>query len=125
MESKKLQMLINPTKAPEAYQLVKRWETEGAGEKGYENKKILEILHAWSHLMELYGVTDTMKLAMLLARGTAVPVQAIPVQHAIEPEPKELRERSEETIQEADQNDQDYLALLAGVQAHAKMKRNN
>lgn len=118
-------MLINPTKAPEAYQLVKRWETEGAGEKGYENKKILEILHAWSHLMELYGVTDTMKLAMLLARGTAVPVQAIPVQHAIEPEPKERRERSEETIQEADQNDQDYLALLAGVQAHAKMKRNN
>ncbi|MGH0944939.1 hypothetical protein ACQVTS_27855 [Bacillus mycoides] len=34
MEPKKLQMSINPIKAPEAYQLVKRWE------KGYENKKV-------------------------------------------------------------------------------------
>jgi hypothetical protein len=30
-------MSINPIKAPEAYQLVKRWEKkEGSGEKGYE-----------------------------------------------------------------------------------------
>ncbi|OLR25988.1 hypothetical protein [Bacillus cereus] len=121
MEPKKLQMSINPIKAPEAYQLVKRWEKEGSGEKGYENKKIQEVLTAWSNLMELHGVTDTMKLAMLLARGVPAPVSSI----------QQTSTQTEETVltspdpveEEIDPNEEDYLALLAGVQAKAQAQR--
>ncbi|MGG3652568.1 hypothetical protein ABES36_14185 [Bacillus pseudomycoides] len=121
MEPKKLQMSINPIKAPEAYQLVKRWEKEGSGEKGYENKKIQEVLTAWSNLMELHGVTDTMKLAMLLARGVPAPLSSI----------QQTSTQTEETVlttpdsveEEIDPNEEDYLALLAGVQAKAQAQR--
>ncbi|PGV98342.1 hypothetical protein COD86_05190 [Bacillus cereus] len=121
MEPKKLQMSINPIKAPEAYQLVKRWEKEGSGEKGYENKKIQEVLTAWSNLMELHGVTDTMKLAMLLARGVPAPISSI----------QQTSTQTEETVltspdsveEEIDPNEEDYLALLAGVQAKAQAQR--
>lgn len=121
MEPKKLQMSINPIKAPEAYQLVKRWEKEGSGEKGYENKKIQEVLAAWSNLMELHGVTDTMKLAMLLARGVPAPVSSI----------QQTSTQTEDTVltspdpveEEIDPNEEDYLALLAGVQAKAQAQR--
>lgn len=122
MEPKKLQMSINPAKAPEAYQLVKRWEKEGSGEKGYENKKIQEVLTAWSNLMELHGVTDNMKLAMLLARGISVPMS---VEQEISPQKQETPIIKEEPVMnvETDPNEQDYLAILASAQAKAKAQR--
>ena len=128
MEPKKLQMSINPTKTPEAYQLVKRWENEGSGEKGYENKKILEVLNAWSNLMELHGVTDTMKLAMLLARGNSAPIQSVSneIRYRKEEESVSFSENTKDGVtEEEDPNDEDYLAILAGVQANAKVKRDS
>ena len=128
MEPKKLQMSINPTKTPEAYQLVKRWENEGSGEKGYENKKILEVLNAWSNLMELHGVTDTMKLAMLLARGNSAPIQSVSneIRYQKEEESVSSSENTKDGVtEEEDPNDEDYLAILAGVQANAKVKRDS
>ncbi|QWH75338.1 hypothetical protein EXW59_00025 (plasmid) [Bacillus mycoides] len=127
MEPKKLQMSINPTKTPEAYQLVKRWENEGSGEKGYENKKILEVLNAWSNLMELHGVKDTMKLAMLLARGNAAPIKSILSEIGYQKEEESISssEKTEGVMtEEVDPNEEDYLAILAGVQANAKVKRD-
>ncbi|OUB39975.1 hypothetical protein [Bacillus thuringiensis] len=127
MELKKLQMSINPIKTPEAYQLVKRWENEGSGEKGYENKKILEVLNAWSNLMELHGVKDTMKLAMLLARGNAAPITSIlsGIEYQKEEESISSSEKTEGVMtEEVDPNEEDYLAILAGVQAKAKVKRD-
>ncbi|MGE6619660.1 hypothetical protein [Bacillus mycoides] len=127
MELKKLQMSINPTKTPEAYQLVKRWENEGSGEKGYENKKILEVLNAWSNLMELHGVKDTMKLAMLLARGNMAPITSIlsGIEYQKEEESISSSEKTEGVMtEEVDPNEEDYLAILAGVQANAKVKRD-
>lgn len=121
MEPKKLQMSINPIKAPEAYQLVKRWEKEGSGEKGYENKKIQEVLTAWSNLMELHGVTDTMKLAMLLARGVPAPISSI--QQTSTQTEKTVLTSSDSVEEEIDPNEEDYLALLAGVQAKAQAQR--
>ncbi len=118
-------MSINPIKAPEAYQLVKRWEKEGSGEKGYENKKIQEVLIAWSNLMELYGVTDTMKLAMLLARGGPAPISN--EEHkasSIHPPEVPTGPANDPIIEEEiDPNEEDYLAILAGVQQKAKAKR--
>ncbi|PEQ06757.1 hypothetical protein [Bacillus toyonensis] len=128
MEPKKLQMSINPTKTPEAYHLVKRWENEGSGEKGYENKKILEVLNAWSNLMELHGVTDTMKLAMLLARGNSAPIQSVSneIRYRKEEESVSSSEKTKDGVtEEEDPNDEDYLAILAGVQANAKVKRDS
>ncbi|ANN35865.1 MULTISPECIES: hypothetical protein [Bacillus cereus group] len=121
MEPKKLQMSINPIKAPEAYQLVKRWEKEGSGEKGYENKKIQEVLTAWSNLMELHGVTDTMKLAMLLARGVPAPISSI--QQTSTQTEETVLTSSDSVEEEIDPNEEDYLALLAGVQAKAQAQR--
>ncbi len=120
-------MSINPIKTPEAYQLVKRWENEGSGEKGYENKKILEVLNAWSNLMELHGVKDTMKLAMLLARGNAAPITSIlsGIEYQKEEESISSSEKTEGVMtEEVDPNEEDYLAILAGVQAKAKVKRD-
>lgn len=125
MEPKKLQMSINPIKAPEAYELVKRWEVEAGGEKGYENKKIQEVLAAWSNLMEMHGVTDTMKLAMLLARGTAVPASVPLVQDIknIEVSQQENDVYQDELVGEEDPNEMDYMALLANAQARAENQR--
>jgi predicted nucleic acid-binding protein len=119
MEPKKLQMSINPIKAPEAYQLVKRWEKEGSGEKGYENKKIQEVLTAWSNLMELHGITDTMKLAMLLARGVPTPIST--TEHTnVQTEENTTISQTENIKEETDPHDQDYLAILASAQAKVK-----
>jgi predicted nucleic acid-binding protein len=121
MEPKKLQMSINPIKAPEAYQLVKRWEKEGSGEKGYENKKkIQEVLTAWSNLMELHGITDTMKLAMLLARGVPTPISTNSREHTNVQTEENTISQTENIKEETDPHDQDYLAILASAQAKVK-----
>lgn len=126
MEPKKLQMSINPIKSPEAYQLVKRWEKEGSGEKGYENKKIQEVLTAWANLMELHGVTDTMKLAMLLARGVPAPISNVQ-QSSVQPEETlgNSISTSDSVEEEPDPHEQDYLALLASAQAKTQKQEKN
>lgn len=105
MESKKLQMQINPHKEPSVYAYLKKLEFEGHGEKGYENKKIIEIIRAWVNLMDLYDETDTIRLAMLLARGGASPAVA-DVHPAVE-----------------DDNDDDYMAVLNSARQRANQKR--
>lgn len=115
-------MSINPTKEPAVYQFVKRLEAEGGGEKGYENRKIQEALRAWVNLMEMYNETDTMKLAMLLARGIPTPISesATPSVNTVQNDTKEPTM----TYEEIDPNEGDYLALLANTQAKAQAQRD-
>ncbi|MDK7480957.1 hypothetical protein ACS2BX_25695 [Bacillus cereus group sp. BceL300] len=122
MELKKLQMQINAAKAPGAYQLVKRWEEEGGGEKGYEAKKIQDVLSAWSNLSEMYGTNDIMKLAMMLAQGKSAPAAQVT---AVEPTSTEETYVEEETekVEEVDPNEGDYLAIIAGAKKRAEEQR--
>ncbi|MCU5571112.1 hypothetical protein OCA42_14580 [Bacillus cereus] len=127
MENKRLQMKINSIKEPTVYRFVKQLEKEGCNEKGYENKKILDILNAWIHLTDIYKEKDTMKLAMLLARGGQTPQ----INHTVNESESETVEKEivEEVkgieTEQVDPNEQDYLAMLAGVKQKARQKREN
>jgi uncharacterized UPF0160 family protein len=109
MESKVIQMRINPHKEPLVYNYLKKLEFEGSGEKGYENKKIVEIIRAWVHLMDMYDETDNIKLAMTLARGIA--------------SPPSIKTEDEVVFDDADENEEDFLALLQS--AKDKVQKEN
>ncbi|EOQ00421.1 hypothetical protein [Bacillus cereus] len=125
MENKRLQMKINSIKEPTVYRFVKQLEKEGCNEKGYENKKILDILNAWIHLTDIYKETDTMKLAMLLARGGQAPQIDRTVNESETVEKEIVEEVKGIEKEQVDPNEQDYLAMLAGVKQKARQKREN
>lgn len=72
MDQKKFQMYVNPETDPKLYGFIERIESEAPGKKGYVVDQIKAILRAWSGLVDIYGETDTLALAMQLASGKPI-----------------------------------------------------